>query len=106
VAAGYSGCLATTYHSAEAFVFEIAGATDPPPVRRPGPDKGAATLSYRYLRDPLDNANDAVSVFKFHHNWNVVEPAGAESRRGTDTAYASTNSTSAPTSPTRRSVSE
>ena len=92
VAAGYVRVLADVLaNSAEAFVLEIAGASRSATRSANLSGQGGAALSFRYLRDALDDANDAVSVFISTNNWAssnlVVRIQGA----GTDAAYVSTN---------------
>ena len=75
----------------EAYVLEIANASRSATRSADLSGQSGATLSFRYLRDALDDANDAVSVFISTNNWTssnlVVRIQGA----GTDTVFVPTN---------------
>lgn len=92
VAAGSVRVLADVLsNSVEAYVLELANANRTATRAADLSGQSTAVLSFRYLRDALDDANDAVSVFISTNNWTssnlVVRLQGA----GTDTAYISTN---------------
>ena len=92
VAAGGVRVLADVLtNSVEAYVLEIANANRSATRSADLSGQSGATLSFRYLRDALDDVNDAVSVFISTNNWTssnlVVRIQGA----GTDTVFTPTN---------------
>ena len=92
VAAGSVRVLADVMaNSVEAYVLEIANANRSATRSADLSGQSSATLSFRYLRDALDDANDAVSVFISTNNWTSSNLVARIQGAGTDTVFVPTN---------------
>ena len=78
-------------NSVEAYVLEIGNANRSATRTADLSGHTAATLAFDYLRDGLDVANDAVSVFISTNGWTTSNLLARIQGAGTDTVYVPTN---------------